>query len=235
MIKKLADILFKPFLLIRDRFVERRLDAVGEEERFTLIYKAGYWKGLGRGSLSGSGSSLESTESIRVALPEMLRRLDIQSMLDVPCGDWHWMSRVALGGVQYIGADIVDDLVRANQRKFGSANREFRKLNLIADQLPKVDLIFVRDCLVHLTEEQIIDCLRNIVRSESKYFATTTFVDTVANVAPTLKDRWRAINMTLPPFNLPEPLELLNDDCNANPADQYKRMGLWRIEDLKGI
>jgi len=235
MIAKLADILSKPLLLIRDRFVERRLDAVGEEERFSLIYKTGYWKGVGDGSLSGEGSSLAATAMIREALPGLFARLGIRSMLDVPCGDWYWMSKVELGDLAYIGGDIVEELVQKNQRLYGKLGREFRKINLITDDIPKVDLVFVRDCLVHLEPQQIQQCLHNIVKSGSNYLATTTFPDVTVNEDPILKDRWRKLNLCNSPYFLPDPFEMLDDSNDENPNDKEKRIGVWRVKDLMGI
>lgn len=212
--------------------MERRLSGLSEEERFSLIYKARYWKGLGEGSLSGEGSSLAATANIVAALPSLLARLDIRSMLDVPCGDWYWMSKVDLGNTAYIGGDIVEELVRENQRLHGRLGREFHKVNLISDDLPQMDLIFVRDCFVHLEPEQILQCVRNVVRSGSTYFATTTFTDVTQNTPPVLKDRWRPLNMMLPPYSFPAPLDLLDDRWLANPIDAHKYIGVWRVSDL---
>lgn len=212
--------------------VERRLDDLSEEKRFALIYKAGYWKGVGDGSLSGEGSSLAATENIRRELPGLLRRLEIRSMLDVPCGDWFWMSRVELGEIAYIGGDIVADMVRDNQRKFGARNREFRRIDLASDDLPHVDLVLVRDCLVHLEPATIDQCLRNVVRSGATYFATTTFTDATENAPPLLKDRWRPLNMLLPPYSFSAPLALLDDSAPGIPVDAHKRLGVWRVGDI---
>ncbi|MBU0587271.1 MAG: class I SAM-dependent methyltransferase [Gammaproteobacteria bacterium] len=224
--------IFWPYIFLRDRYVEHQLDALSEEDRFRLIYKTGYWKGVGGGSLSGEGSSLAATAAIRDSLSGLLARFDIRSMLDVPCGDWYWMSKVELGNIAYIGGDIVEELVQENQRLYGKSGREFRKVNLIADDLPKVDLIFVRDCLVHLEPEQIQLCVRNVIKSGSTYFATTTFTDVTENRMPVLKDRWRPLNMMLQPYYFPAPVELLDDSWPANPADVRKCIGVWRVSDL---
>lgn len=227
--------LLRPYIALRDRYVERQLDSLSEEQRFALIYKSGYWKGVGAGSLSGEGSSLVATEKIRKALPGLLVRLNIRSMLDVPCGDWFWMSKVELGGVDYVGGDIVDELVQMNQRQHGQRARQFRKINLIEDDLPRVDLVFVRDCLVHLEPAQIQQCVRNVVKSGATYFATTTFSDVLENTPPVLKDRWRPLNMMLPPYSFPTPVELLDDSWADNPADRYKCLGVWRVSDLAAL
>ena len=39
-------------------------------------------------------------------------------MLDIPCGDFYWMKEVDLKDIEYIGADIVDELIKKNNDKF---------------------------------------------------------------------------------------------------------------------
>jgi hypothetical protein len=80
---------------------------------------------VGDESLSGPGSCLAQTAEIRRSLPHVLQHIDARSLLDAPCGDFNWMKHVALGLEEYIGADIVDDLVVENQRKFGGRSRRF--------------------------------------------------------------------------------------------------------------
>lgn len=49
---------------------------------FTNIYKNHLW--VGSESVSGEGSGLESTKSVRRTLPELLADLQVQIMLDAP-------------------------------------------------------------------------------------------------------------------------------------------------------
>ena len=50
------------------------------------------------------------------AFPGLLRDYNITTVIDVPCGDFHWMSRVNLEGRKYIGGDIVKELIEDNQK-----------------------------------------------------------------------------------------------------------------------
>ena len=75
-------------------------------------------------------------------------------MLDVPCGDFYWMRLVPLD-VDYTGGDIVSDIVARNQAQYGDERRRFLRLDLLQDPLPAADLIFCRDCLVHLSNAHI--------------------------------------------------------------------------------
>ena len=79
--------------------------ADSSQDRFTLIYERNAWGS--KESASGSGSTLVMTESIRTSLPIIFNKYGIESMLDVPCGDFNWMSKVDIQDVIYVGGDIV--------------------------------------------------------------------------------------------------------------------------------
>lgn len=92
---------------------------------------------------------MTQTAEIRRLLPLLIGDLDVKTMLDIPCGDWHWMKDVPLL-TDYIGADIVPELVEQNQQLYGNETYRFLNLDLIRDDLPKVDLVLSRDVLVNL-------------------------------------------------------------------------------------
>ena len=89
----------------RERIEALRVSGRPIDGVFQQIYERNHWRGSE--SASGTGSDLRQTAVITAALPVLLRRHGVRSMLDIPCGDFHWMSRVDLAGVDYIGADIV--------------------------------------------------------------------------------------------------------------------------------
>ncbi len=216
----------------RDKYVEWRLSRLDEKEKFRLIYNTRYWNGSRKGSKSGAGSNLDATANIRESLPEFMKRHSIRSMLDIPCGDFFWMSSLDLKGVDYTGADIVPELIQDNRKKYGKEGRKFEVLDLINGRLPSCDMIFSRDCLVHLLDKQVQGVIDNVRRSGVRFFATTLYVDIDVNKRSNDADRWRPLNLTRPPFNLPEPFEILDDAWPENPVDTHKKMGVWRIEDL---
>jgi hypothetical protein len=152
-------------------------------------------------------------------------------MLDVPCGDFHWMKELSTDA-DYIGADIVPELVHGNQQRYGGPRRRFIVLDLTKDTLPPVDLVFSRDVLVHLSFEDVFLALTNVRRSGARYFMTTTFFDRESNIdIPT--GHWRPLNLQKPPFCLPAPIELLVEKCSEGNGDwKDKSLGLWRVSDL---
>ena len=200
------------------------------EDIFTEVCRANKWGGTE--SVSGRGSDLFQTRVVRRELPTVFRDFSIRTMLDIPCGDFHWMKDTDLGGVIYTGADIVADLIGKNGQHERS-NVRFRKLNLIEDKLPRVDLVFCRDCLVHLSNKELFLSLHNICESGSAYLLTTTFTSCEQNRNIATGD-WRPLNFEIAPFSFPQPLMVINEECTeGSGAYSDKSLGLWRVEDIR--
>jgi glycosyltransferase involved in cell wall biosynthesis/SAM-dependent methyltransferase len=200
-------------------------------DRFSTIYADNIFRGSV--SRSGAGSDLVQTAVIRRELPRLLREYGVHTMLDAPCGDWFWMREVDLPVERYIGIDIVNSLIQKNQKNYGGSKNTFLCANLASEPLPASDLIFSRDCLVHLTFSDALKIISNMRRSGAKYLVTTTFVNRKKN-----EDLgggfWRVLNMQLPPFNFPEPIQLINENCTEDGgvyAD--KSLGVWLLQDIK--
>lgn len=203
----------------------------GCEKVFTKIYRKNSWGS--KDSVSGTGSDNIQTREISQQLPTVLAQYEIASMLDIPCGDFNWMQHVELGNVSYTGADIVSEIIERNRAEFGNDLVRFAKLDLTKSQLPQVDLIFCRDCLVHLCFDQVLEALKNICESKSRYLLTTTFTNRETNEdIPTGK--WRTLNMEKPPLSLPKPLQIINEGCTENDGIfSDKAMGLWAIAEIR--
>ncbi len=221
-------------LLRRYRDFRRRFSAfknLPPNVVFTQIYNTNRWGSTE--SVSGFGSEIKNTEALVPSLTHLLRELGIRTLLDLPCGDFNWMSRVDLDGVDYLGADIVEALVQRNQQTYGNLpNVRFEVLDLLTDELPRMDLILVRDCLVHFSNQNIMMALQNIRRSGCTYLLTTTFSKLPQN-KDIITGEWHPINLQLPPFLLPPPLLLLDEqsDGSGSPLRQ-KSLGLWRVQDI---
>jgi len=177
------------------------------KEVFTKIYEENLW--TSEESKSGLGSELKSTEVIRKELPEVFKKFSIKTFLDIPCGDFNWMSKVDLKDVEYIGGDIVESLIENNKNKYDDVT--FKVLDITKDELPKVDLIFVRDVLGHFNYDSIEKAINNMIKSGSRYLLTTSFTKWTYN-SNIENGGWRPINLMIPPFNF-KPIYLINEDC----------------------
>jgi SAM-dependent methyltransferase len=219
------------YRFIRAKHIAYRLKRETTEEIFTNIFTKNGW--VGKESVSGPGSDSSQVQVIIKEIPVLINRLGIKTVLDVPCGDFNWMKQTNLNGIDYIGADIVGDLIKRNEKLYARVGIEFQKIDLIRDVLPTVDLIICRDCLVHLSYNDIVLVLKNVCESHSSYLLTTTFTEKTNN-HDILTGMWRPLNLNKSPFNLPHPIEIIIEGCTeVNGAYRDKSLGLWKISDIR--
>jgi len=228
----LPDSLVKKISAVRMAAWRQKWRNMGHEFRFNYIHGENRWGD--EESVSGFGSTLRATQQIRKALPDLLADLGVKTLLDVPCGDFHWMKELNLS-VDYIGVDVVRQLVEANGRKHAAPGRRFMHLDITKDPLPRADAVFCRECLVHFCYSDLCKALKNIAASGSKYLITTTYPDRETNHDIETGD-WRTLNLEKAPFNWPAPIRIVNDAATQDDNDPYrdKSMGVWRIADITG-
>ena len=198
--------------------------ARGLEAVFSDIYRNNLWADAE--SVSGRGSTLARTEAIRRELPGLLKSVGARSMLDAPCGDFNWMRHVELEGVEYTGADVVPELIARNREAYGGRGRAFVVADLTRDSLLKSDVILCRDCFIHLSFRDVRAALANFKRSGSRLLLATTHTGVTKN-EETASGGWRLLNLRLPPFSFPEPMQLIVEDSELG-----KCLGLWSLEEL---
>jgi len=196
----------------------------GHKDIFTQIYKQNFWGS--RESGSGPGSQINTTKKIRRMLPQIWKKYSIKTFLDIPCGDYNWMKEVDKIGIEYIGADIVKHVIANNSKIYKAPNVSFKILDATKDNLPKVDMIFCKDCLQHLSYENVWKVLRNFKRSGSKYLLVTSYHLTLKNW-DILDGDSRQLNLQKAPFNLPKPLLKILDISQID-----KNMYLYKLNDL---
>ncbi len=219
----------RPQIAAQRNFRAHRKSLAGLDlaQRFEYIHRHNLW-GC-EDSVSGNGSTLAETANLRAAIPPLLLEIGAASVLDVPCGDFGWLSEVELG-VPYTGADIVRELVEANQSRYGRSGRGFVRLDLTADNLPAADLVLCRDCLVHLGYANIARALANIRASGARWLLTTSFPRLQTNCDIEDGD-WRPLNFEMPPFEFPPPETTLVENClEGGGAYDDKALCLWCVD-----
>lgn len=216
---------FDPYHFEREARAGRRYSTA---DTFRQIYSSNHW---GASERSGAGASHEQAATVLAQLGQLIERLAVETLLDVPCGDFAWMQYLR-ADVRYIGGDVLTELVAANQQRWGGPNVHFATIDVLADDLPPAELLLCRDCLVHFSFADVATALRNIGRSPCRWLLTTTFPQCAANEDIVTGD-WRPLNLERPPFNLPPPEMLINEQCTEGGsmfAD--KSLGLWRVDRL---
>jgi hypothetical protein len=196
---------------------------------FQKAYATQAWRSAESGS--GAGSELAATENVRAYLPELFRRLQVSKFLDAPCGDWNWMRRVDLSGIEYVGVDVVSDVVARNNRQYARSGVRFIHADLTKDDLPTVDMILCRDCWVHLSFQDIAAILKNFRRTGARWLLVSNTPSQDRNQNKPTGIGWRHLNLHLPPFNFPPPIDSRKDHYPNVPFE----IALWRLPDLPEV
>ncbi len=167
---------------------------------------------INHGSPNGPGSSLKFTKGLCKELPTLLRRYQVTTMLDAPCGDWTWARTIDLSFLySYIGMDVAPDLIKSNKFNVGPyrPNVTFICANLLTrPKFPKVDLILCRDFLSHLTTEYIGIMLDKFKLSGSTYLLASNYpgssneFEYIPEAYPWLGYLERTHDLTAEPFNM---------------------------------
>jgi len=206
------------------RLFRRALDI--EDEQKHRAYEQVSYHRQHSGSWSGPGSTLASAREVIEFLPRIIGKYGIESIGDMPCGDWAWMKEVDLSGVDYTGYDIVEFLIDENRRRHPGVR--FEVLDILNDRVGEFDLIICRDFLFHISTEDAVRTLEKFRRSGSNYLLSTTFDGLEANtdLAGGARYGYRDINLEEHPYSMGKPLEFVRE----KHAECHGRMvGLWRL------
>lgn len=201
----------------------------GKEALFTEYYKERIWGDAE--SYSGPGSTLSYTEPLRKQLPVLLKNLEINSILDAPCGDFNWFNKLRYElSISYIGGDIVKPLIEQNSFNFGNEETKFQAIDITKDELPNSELWLCRDCLIHFSNADIKRALSQFLNSDIQYLLTTTHPQTIQNTNIATGEV-RLLNLEAAPFNFDSPIKYVDDWVEGHPL---KKLALWHrsmIED----
>lgn len=195
-----------------------------DRSKFERIY---FTRGFGgEESKSGPGSSIKATERLRPFISRLLQELHVRTMLDIPCGDFNWMKETNLDIELYIGGDIVPEIIKFNNQRYGSNRITFTVYDAVESDLPCVDLILCKDLFIHLPNEKIIKAVRNFKKSGSIFLLTNNYPEIKINTDLLSGNRFRLMNLQLTPFSFPPPLKLLREDQKS------MEIALWKLNDL---
>jgi len=164
---------------VRERLAEVRFQRVNSQadaafggenatEIFSEVYKSGIWGGEpGIDFYSGGGSHDARLVGPYVkAVVGFLSSLSFKpSVVDLGCGDFNVGSQIRPQCDGYIACDVVPGLIDHNRTVFSDLDVEFLCLDAASDDLPDGDVVFLRQVLQHLNNDQI----NRIVAKLQKY------------------------------------------------------------------
>lgn len=206
----IVSLLKNPFVAVSRSFdrkkrrneYKRMLELSSNQDRFSQIYEKKLWKS--NESESGEGSEVKYTERLRHALPALISNYNINAIVDAPCGDFNWMKFVLpkVETVSYYGFDIVEKVIASNNKNYSTEKVHFDVADICKDHLPDCDLLIVRDCLFHLSYNDVERFLINIKNVNYKYLLTSThIVDADVQNRDIETGDFRLIDLYKPPFN----------------------------------
>ena len=165
-------------------------------------------------------------------LPLLFKEFNIKTFVDVGCSDFYWQINVDWSGVDYLGIDIVKKIVNENKKNHPEFKFEHR--NLIEDDCPKADMIFVRNVFLHTSLSECLKMIYNIKMSGSKYLMASN-TDAVKENMETSNIWVVRRNLNLYPFNFPSPIKVvpeMKDKENPSIAGKNNYMNIWEIDKL---
>jgi SAM-dependent methyltransferase len=178
---------------------------------FKNIIEQGKWQ-LNGGSLCGPGSDIENARGAFTAVMQCLRMFKPQTILDLACGDGNWIHHFITNDVfiHYHGIDYVDANLATFRKLIGNKTATLQQGDISTIDLPKADMVILRDTLIHMPYEHGTRIIENIKRSGSTFLLTTTYPNAQKNFEIKMDGDWYPININLPPYNL-QPMMIFYD------------------------
>lgn len=181
---------------------------------FSEIYKNSIW-GKSEDSeqpfFSGAGSHDEVLVSHYIqSVLFFIKSLNHKpKVVDLGCGDFNIGVRVRPWCDEYVACDVVPDLIEFNKKKYNSSDVDFRVLDIASDNLPQGEVVFIRQVLQHLSNEEIKALIPKLY--QFKYLVLTEHLPNSKDFShnlnigtgPGIRLAFNSgIVLTSPPFNL---------------------------------
>jgi len=167
-----------PFILRWSKSTSwKRWNNKTNQEIFEEIYHQNIW-GKPEDSespfFSGGGShGADVVDSYVKGVKKFLTELPRKPVVvDLGCGDFNIGQNFLTLSKKYIGCDVVPSLIEFNQQKYTNKNLSFVHLDAVKDELPKGEIVIIRQVLQHLSNSQILEVLQK-VKSNFRYLILT--------------------------------------------------------------
>jgi hypothetical protein len=189
------------------------------------IYTNYMWGGKQYDFYSGDGSHDEKIVAPYVqVVSDFLKSFEKPlSVCDLGCGDFNIGMQLVNYTSNYIGVDVVDNLIERNRQRFTKNNLSFECLDICKDELPDADCAIVRQVMQHLSNNEIKQLVTKfkkykyvIVTEHVPVAIFTPNIDIVTGQGIRLKKK-SGVVLTTEPFNLDvisenRILEIIHDD-----------------------
>jgi len=157
---------------------------------FTDVYEQNLWGG--NESKSGTGSEGSFAEQKINLIQDIIKEYDIQSIIDIGCGDLNWMKTILENPkINYTGIDVVETLLNDNKNKAPEHRFELLDFNKIY----KADLLIIFDVFGHQLHDEVIEMIKYINKLDVKYVLVTNRINNNTLQYNVNKTRYEGINV----------------------------------------
>ncbi len=166
-------------------------------DAFERIYEGKAW-----GQGSGPGSSPANTIEYRAFISRFIEANSVRSVTDLGCGDWQFSRFLDWSGVEYLGLDVVPEIVERNRSYFGRPNLRFEVFASL-EALPGGDLLLSKEVLQHLPNSMIAEYL-SAIRQKYRFALLTNSSEPTNLVNGDIQPGgFRPVRLQNPPFSAP--------------------------------
>lgn len=211
------------------------------------LHKDGITKEL---SFSGDGSDVGTSDKIIETLSKFIVDYGITQIIDLSCGDMKWMSVVLDKNKQitdYHGNDVSLNGIRMAQnniKKRDTLNITFSNCNTSHKQFAKnlnkiikgTSLIFSRMTMQHMTNEEIINTIKNLIKYVKFSYIGLSSIKTIikirgewvlqsnTNGQDINRGGYRGVDLDVPPYNIAMPVAILDDQEHMISKVMHKEL-----------
>jgi SAM-dependent methyltransferase len=192
---------------------------------FSGIYSSRAWDAE---NPSGPGSRPENSQEYLSLLQNFFSTTKYRTVVDLGCGTWELMKCISIPpSIDYLGVDIVDEMIRENTRRYTRSNVQFKEINSVQDAVAlQGDLLIAKDVIQHWSFKDINFFLANVLPR----FKTALITNDIARSGTTMNrditsGDYRALDLTREPFHLPAKVLLTYDSDHV--TERVKRVIRW--------
>lgn len=140
---------------------------------------------------------------------------DQPKIVDLGCGDFSVGARLIkrLPGLQYVGCDVVPEIVEHNRQRYGTSFVQFEDVDVVSEDLPDGDICLVRQVFQHLSNRDIACVLPKLRKYRFVYVTEAQPLERSGRPNPDkpanadVRFDWRAgcgrgVELDQPPWNL---------------------------------
>jgi hypothetical protein len=159
-------------------------------------------------------------------------------VVDIGCGDFHIGQQLSQFTRHYIACDVVPELINSNKNKYKINNVSFKVLDATLQELPKGEIVILRQVLQHLSNHDIQKILQKI-EGNFRYLVFTDHqpsnIEWIPNLdkqtGPNIRTEISSgLELTENPFNLsPISSEKVSD---VKVEDGVIRTFIYRLENI---